>query len=157
MSRILNYYSIRNNYARHLLEMSIKPLIIILLVLSSLLYLRYSSFENTERLIENEKAGNYLNEHISASYEELNIMGRKPYVSFYSDSKFTMLPYANSKDVVNFAKLYDVDYIVIDERSLSKWYFYDELKELNRYSDDVELFYEDNSYKLLKLFRIKKK
>ncbi len=157
MSRILNYYSIRNNYARHLLEMSIKPLIIILLVLSSLLYLRYSSFENTERLIENEKAGNYLNEHISASYEELNIMGRKPYVSFYSDSKFTMLPYANSKDVVNFAKLYDVDYIVIDERSLSKWYFYDELKELNRYSDDVELFYEDNSDKLLKLFRIKKK
>lgn len=156
ISNILNYYSIKKSKVLFLLEKNIKPLIIILLVLSSLSYLRYSSFENTERLIEHEKAGNYLIENISSSYEELNIMGRKPYVSFYSDSRFTMLPYANGLDVVNFAKLYDVDYIVVDERSLSKWDFYEELKELHRYSDEVELFYEDKSYKLVKLFRIKK-
>jgi hypothetical protein len=83
-------------------------------------------------------------------------MARKPYVSLYSGARFTMIPYANAADVVRFAKLYNVDYIVIDERSLSRWDYYDELNEMHLYSDDVEFFYEDTSVNLIKLFKVVK-
>ena len=57
-------------------------------------------------------------------------------------------------DVIHFGKLYNVDYIVIDERFLSKWDFYHELSEMQKYSDDVELFYEDSTGYLIRLFKI---
>ena len=77
-------------------------------------------------------------------------------VSFYSDARFTMIPYANSKDVVDFARLYDVDFIVVDERFLSQWDFYDELLHMDKHFDDVELVYEDVTGKEIKLFEIRK-
>jgi hypothetical protein len=83
-------------------------------------------------------------------------MGRKPYVSFYSGSRFTMIPYSNAADVIHFAKTYDVDYIVVDERSLAQWDYYHELLELQKFSDDIEIFYEDSFEKTIKLFKIKK-
>ena len=89
-------------------------------------------------------------------YEELNVMSRKPWVSFYSDSRCTSLPYAPSIEVINFARLYDVDYIVIDERLLNKWDVFWDLIRMEKYSDAVEIVYEDNSNKLIKLFRLKK-
>ena len=89
-------------------------------------------------------------------YEKVNVMSRKPIVSFYSDARFTMLPYANSSDVYAFAKLYDVDFIVVDERLLSQWDYYDELLHMDKHYDDVQLAYEDVSGMSIKLFQIRK-
>lgn len=160
ISDLATYYSVSKNKGLVLLRKSIKPIIIAVLIITSFSYLKYSRFQHFDsahaKPEEHRRAGYFLNERLAPDYEKLNIMGRKPYVSYYSDSRFTMLPYANAVDVINFAKLYNVDYIVIDKRSLSKWDYYNELKEMQRYSDEVELFYEDRSEKLIKLFRIRK-
>ncbi|MEW6599772.1 MAG: glycosyltransferase family 39 protein [Nitrospirota bacterium] len=154
MSDIISYYGLEKNRAAPFLVQHIKSLIIVILVLSSLSYLKYSSFDKVPRSVEHDRAGIYLKEHDPAGYEKINVMSAKPYVSYFSDARFTMLPYADSTDVINFAKLYKVDYIVIDERFLSKWDFYRELLEMDKYSDDVKLFYEDKTGYLIRLFKI---
>lgn len=152
-SNILNFYEIRRNKITSFLEKNIKY-IIIGLILSSFLY--YAVFRSQSEIpTEHIKMGYFLKNNISGEYQKLNIMSRRPWVSFYSDSRFTYLPYANYTDVVNFAKLYHVDYIVVDERLLSKWNSYNELINMEKYSDDVELIYEDNSGKLVKMFKVK--
>jgi 4-amino-4-deoxy-L-arabinose transferase-like glycosyltransferase len=154
IKEIANYLKMKDKTALRLLERNIKYIIIAILILSSMVYIKYSGFENTSKPIEHEKAGYFLKETVAPGYEELNIMERKPYVSFYSDSRFTMLPYAPSTDVINFAKLYKVDYIVVDDRSLSGWDFYNELTDMHKRSVDVDLIYEDNSEYPIKLFKI---
>ncbi len=67
-----------------------------------------------------------------------------------------MLPYASGKDVVEFAKLYNVDFIVVDERLLSQWDYYDELVHLEKHSDDIRLVYEDTTDKTIKLFKVQR-
>jgi 4-amino-4-deoxy-L-arabinose transferase-like glycosyltransferase len=156
VSDLINYYGLEKNRSLRLLERNIKYIIVGILVLSSLSYLKYSSFEKVSDPVEHERAGRYMKRTIPTTYEELNVMSVKPYVSYYSDARFTMLPYANSSDVVHFARLNNVDYIVIDARFLSKWDFFEELIEMHKYTDEVELFYEDNSDKLVRLFKIKK-
>jgi 4-amino-4-deoxy-L-arabinose transferase-like glycosyltransferase len=156
VSGIVDYYSFRKNKLLMLFEKNIKYIMVVILILSSLSYLKYSSFDKVQGTAEHERAGMYLKKHVTSEYEKLNVMARKPYVNYYSGARFTMIPYANITEVVNFAKLYNVDYIVVDERSLSKWDYYNELLELQNYSDEVELFYEDSSEILIKLFRIRK-
>lgn len=124
-----------------------------MLILSSFLY--YAVFRSKSEIpTEHIKAGYFLKNNISSEYEKLNIMSLAPWISFYSDSRFTYLPYANYSDMINFAKLYHVDYIVVDERLLSEWDFYDEFLHMEKYSDDVKLIYEDNSGKLIKMFKV---
>jgi len=154
ISDIAGHYRIEKNRAVNVLEKAIKPMIVALLLLSSISYLKYSSFDKVPHPIEHERAGIYLQEHVSAEYEEINVMARKPYSNYYSGARFTMMPYASVEDVINFAKLYKVDYIVVDERSLSRWKFYNELLKLQEYSGDVELFYEDTTGPLIRLFKI---
>ncbi len=153
------YYNIERNRAITFLGKSVSALIIIVLIITGFSYLKFSRFQHSNPALakpqEHRRAGNFLKEKLQPEYETLNIMGRKPYVSYYSDSRFTMLPYAGSADVIHFAKLHDVDFIVIDERSLSRWDSYNELANMQDYSDDVELFYEDKSGILIKLFKIK--
>lgn len=156
VSDLLSYYGLEKNRFLRLLERNIKYLIVIILILSSLSYMKYSSFDKTPKPVEHDRTGLYLKEHIRPEYEKINVMSAKPYVSYYSDAKFTMLPYADAADVINFAKLYNVDYIVIDERYLSKWEHYDSLLELQNYSDSVELFYEDSSDQTIRLFKMRK-
>jgi hypothetical protein len=156
ISDISVYYGIGDSRVVGTIGNGIKYLMIAVLMLSSLSYLKYSSFDKAPMPLEHKGAGRYLKEEVSSVYEELNVMSRKPYVSFYSDSRFTMLPYAGTADVVDFAKLYGVDYIVIDERSLGKWDYYMELAEIQKYSHDVEMVYEDSSEMLIRLFRVKK-
>jgi 4-amino-4-deoxy-L-arabinose transferase-like glycosyltransferase len=156
ISDIVKYYGINKGKAVNLLEYAIKPIMVALLILASLSYLKYSSFDKVPMPVEHVRAGTYLKEHVTPEYEKMNVMARKPYVNFYSGAKFTMIPYAHVADVVNFAKLYNVDYIVIDERALSKWDSYNELLDMHRYSDDVELFYEDTAGVLIRLFKVKK-
>ncbi len=152
-SNILDFYKIKRNKIIIFSERHIKHVIIIMLILSSFLY--YAVFRpKSEIPAEHVKAGYFLKNNISSEYEKLNIMSRAPWISFYSDSRFTYLPYANYSDVINFAKLYHVDYVVVDERLLSEWDFYDELIHIEKYSDDVKLIYEDNSGKLIKMFKV---
>lgn len=152
-SNLLGFYGIGENKIASFLQKNIKYIIVIICILGSLTLLVI--FSKREIPVEHFKAANFLRNNISSEYEKLNIMHRMPWVSFYSDSRFTMLPYAHYTDVINFAKLYNVDYIVVDERVLNKWDSYDELINMEKYSDDVELIYEDNSEKLIKLFKVR--
>ena len=151
----MSYYGLMQNRAIQALGRNIKYLMVAVLVLSSLSYMKYSSFSKVENPVEHERAGLYLKKIAHEPYEAINVMSAKPYVNYYSNARFTMLPYANVPDVISFAKLYNVDYIVVDKRFLGKWNYYNELIEMQKYSDDVELFYEDSSYSLIKLFKIK--
>ena len=154
LSDILDYYGIKKNKPLLLIEKHIKLVIVLILLMSSLSYLKYSGFENTQSPVEHIAAGEYLKKNVVTKYEQINVMTRKPFVNFYSDARFTMIPYASVEDVLSFARLYKVDYIVVDERFLSNWDAYDELLKLQNYSEDVELVYEDSSIKLIKLFKI---
>jgi len=160
ISDLVGYYGVEKSRLIRLMENSIQYLMIAVLVIGSLSYLKYSGFQHFDlahaKPEEHKRAGYFLKEKLSPDYESLNIMSKEPYVSFYSNSRFTMIPYANVTDVINFAKHYNVDYIVVDERSLSKWDHYDELNNMQKYSDDVELFHEDRSEKSIKLFKIRK-
>lgn len=157
---IAEYYNVGNSRALAVLGKSIKVLIVIVLIITGFSYLKFSRFQHADPALakpeEHKRAGYFLKEKFQPEYEKLNVMGRKPYVSYYSDSRFTMLPYADSAAVINFARLHHVDLIVIDARSLSRWDSYDELTNMQEYSDDVELVYEDKSGILIKLFRIRK-
>ena len=153
---ILDYYGIGKNRTALFLGKNIKYIIIVILIVSSISYLEYSSFSDVPDPVEHRMAGYFLKNNVSSEYEKLNVMSRKPVVSFFSDARFTILPYANSVDVINYAKLHGVDYIVIDERLLSKWDFYDELIQMDKYSDDAVLAYEDTSGKLIRLFKVRK-
>jgi 4-amino-4-deoxy-L-arabinose transferase-like glycosyltransferase len=154
ITEIAGYYGVEKNRVVILLEKNIKYLMVLILILSSLSYLKYSSFENAPRPVGHIMAGTYLKEHLAPQYEEINIMARKPYANYYCDARFTMMPYANIKDVIDFAKLYNVHYVLVDELSLSNWDSYDELLELQKYSDDIELVYENNTGYLVRLFKI---
>ena len=154
ISGIAGKLGIEKSRAVNLLEKAIKPVIVLLLVVSSLVYLKFTSFDKVPHSYEHERAGLYLKEHASAGYEDINVMARKPYTNYYSDARFTMMPYAGIEDVINFAKLYKVDYIVVDERSLSRWDHYDELLELQTYSDQIEVFYQEDAGALIRVFKL---
>ncbi len=156
VSEIINYYGIRKNKLLLIFERNIRSLIIVLLILSSISYLKYSSFDKTPMPIEHIKAGIYLKEHVTSEYEKLNVMARKPYVNFYSGARFTMMPYANISETLDFANLNNVDYIVVDERALSMWDSYSKLVDMQKYSNMVELVYEDTSDLMIRLFKINK-
>lgn len=158
---IVKYYGIEKNWISEFITKNIKLIIIAVLIMSSFIYIRYSRFQHFDpahaKPEEHRWAGYFIKEKLNPAYEELNIMSKEPYVSFYSDSRFTMLPYAPLEDVIQFARLYKVDYVVVDERSLSMWDYYNDLLDMDRLRDDVELFYEDISDKQIRVFRIKNK
>lgn len=156
ISDLAGYLGIKRNKIIPLLQKNIKFAMIIILALSSITYLKYSSFDKVPDPVEHKKAGDYLKKYVSSEYERINVMSAKPLVSFYGDAKYTMLPYADVSDVINFAKLYKVDIIAVDERLLSRWDHYNELVQMHKFSKEVELIYEDNSDKLIRLFRIVK-
>jgi 4-amino-4-deoxy-L-arabinose transferase-like glycosyltransferase len=154
-SGLVNYYGLSRNPLLRFIERNIKYMMIFILILGSISYMKYSSFDKVPRPLEHDRAGLYLKENVKAGYEEINVMSARPYVSYYSDARFTMLPYAGVSDVIHFAKLHDVNYIVIDKRLLGKWDYYNELIDMQRYSDAVELFYEDASDSLIRVFKVK--
>ncbi len=155
LTRLFGICGIEKNMIAAILEKSIKYIIIVILIISSFVYLKYSSFDKVPKPIEHAKAGHFIKHSLSSGYEQINVMSRKPIVNLFSDARFTMLPYASGKEVVAFAKLYNVDIIVVDERLLSQWDYYDELLHLDKYSDDVQLIYEYTSDKMIRLFKVK--
>jgi hypothetical protein len=153
LSNLFDFYEIKRGRITSFLIKNIKYIIIIMLGVSYLLYV-ISFWERTPH-VEHSKAGYFLKKNVSSEYEKLNVMSRMPWVSFYSDARYTRLPYAHYNDVINYAKLYKVDYIVIDERRTGEWDVYNELVQMDKYSDDIELIYEDHSGKLIRIFKIR--
>jgi len=151
---LLDFYEMKKNKFTMLLGKNIKFIIILVFILTGLSYYKFSVFGKIPIPVEHVKAGYFLKNSVSSEYEKINVMSVRNWVSFYSDSRFTMLPFANSNDVINFAKLYNVDYIVISERYLGAWDYYDELLQMGKHSDEVELIYEDSSEKVIKLFKV---
>lgn len=156
ITNLTGFCGVEKNVVAAFVKKYIKLLIIAIFIISSFIYIKFSSLDKIPELVEHVKLGNFIKNTYSMEYEKINIMSRKPVVSFYSDARFTMLPYANERDVVDFAKLYNVDFIVVDERLLSRWDYYDELLQLDKHFDDIELVYEDLSDKKIKLFEIRK-
>lgn len=154
LSEIFTYYGIGENRWGILLRKSIRHIMVFLLIVSSISYLRYSGFDRVPPSEEHKKAGIYLKQQVGAGYEQLNVMARKPFVNFYSEARFTMIPYAGLTDLLDFASLYDVDFIVVDEASLGTWEHFDDLFHMHMKSDQADLFYEDTSDRPIRLFRI---
>ena len=150
---LFKFYGVEGNKISNFFIVRIQHIIITLLIFTSLLYAGNLILHETEIPTEHINAGLFL-KNVSSGYETLNVMSRKHWVSFYSDSQYTTLPYANSTNVIAFARFHDVDYIIIDERLLGKWEYYADLMDIGRSSKDVELFYEDNSTRELKIFKL---
>ncbi|MFZ2970800.1 MAG: hypothetical protein WA063_06650, partial [Minisyncoccia bacterium] len=107
--------------------------------------------------IEHKIAGKALASQNEFNSESDIIMSRKPFVSFFSSSRFKgpNIPYTTPENVLRFARSQRVKYIVIDERFLGVRENYKELLFLDRFSDDVDVVFEDNSISPIKVFRIK--
>ena len=106
--------------------------------------------------IEHRIAGQYLINYKDYNSKESVIMSRKPFVSFYSDSErfWVTIPYTSVDNVIKFAKSRNVNYIIIDQRYIGIRDNYERLKSLNDHSDDVELIFEDNFVKEIKVFKL---
>ena len=152
---LFNFYDARSSIITRFFITYISHIIFIFFIIPALLYTGHLVFHERDVPTEHINAGLFI-KNFSTGYETLNVMSRKPWASFYSDSRYTTLPYANSTDVITFARFHRADYIVIDERLLSKWEHYPSLMSMNTSSQDVELVYEDDSLKRIKIFKLKK-
>lgn len=106
--------------------------------------------------LEHKLAGEYIKSSSDYDPEKSVIMSRKPFVAFYAESekKGVSVPYTSPENILRFAKTRNVSYIVIDERWLGIRDNYEEMANLDKYSDDIKLFYEDDSVKPIKVFKI---
>ena len=106
--------------------------------------------------LEHKLVGEYLKNNPDYSQEKSIIMSRKPFAAFYAESKkgSVPVPYTSPENILRFAKARNVNYIVIDKRWLGIRDNYDEIANLDKYSEDVEIFYEDNSVKPIKVFEV---
>ncbi|MBD3203973.1 hypothetical protein GF327_06745 [Candidatus Woesearchaeota archaeon] len=156
LTNIFRYYEVNNNIFIEIVIGHIRKIMLFLLILSTAFYLMnqeiFFDFEQVPH--EHIEVGQFI-KNISGT-RKVNVMSRKPWASFYSDSDYTDLPYAAPEDVVNFAYMYDVDFIVIDERLLSDWDFFDELFFLNKKDSSIELIHFDSEKPQLKLFQVNK-
>ncbi len=69
-------------------------------------------YEKSDQAIEHKEAGLWLKENAQNPI----VMSRKPWVSFYSEGKFVMIPYADYNETISYARYNNVVYLVIDER-----------------------------------------
>ncbi|MEA1936563.1 MAG: glycosyltransferase family 39 protein [Patescibacteria group bacterium] len=106
--------------------------------------------------LEHKLVGEYLKNSPDYDSERSIIMSRKPFVSFYAGSEkgSVPVPYTNPENILNFAEARNVNYIVIDKRWLGVRDNYEEMMDLDKYSEEAEVFYEDNSVKTIKVFKI---
>src|SRR3989338_4641110 len=100
-------------------------------------------YEKSDQAIEHKEAGLWLKENVQNPV----VMSRKPWVSFYSEGNFVMLPYADYNETINYARYNNVEYLVIDERYIPalrpQLTFL--LNEEN--TKDLELVYKNTDYK----------
>ena len=106
--------------------------------------------------MEHKIVGEYLKNDPSYNSDKDIIMSRKPFVSFYADSKKggPIIPYTTVENVIKFAKSQNISYIVIDERYLGVRNNYKKLMNLDLYSEEIKLFYKDDSIKPIRIFKM---
>ena len=106
--------------------------------------------------IEHKIAGQYIIDYKDYDLKESIIMSRKPFVSFYAGSEkfWVTIPYTSIENVIKFAKSRNVNYIIIDQRYIGIRDNYEELENMNDFFDNVELIFEDNSVKPIKVFEL---
>jgi len=153
LAGVLNFFAAKRTRFIAWLEKRMKFLVIVFLILSSLFYIVFLFVGEKDIPVEHIQAALFLKK-MSPGYERINVMARKPWASFYSDARYTSLPDATWSDIIHFAKLYAVDFIVIDERTLGQRKNYDELIQLDKYTKEAELAYQDHSGKLIKIFKV---
>ncbi|MDF1498826.1 MAG: glycosyltransferase family 39 protein, partial [Patescibacteria group bacterium] len=142
-------------YISELIKMfflSLKLSIFVFVFIFSTYYLFFNSNDHINR---HKIAAEYIKNNSKINYENIIIMSRKPEVAFYAQSKKSVpVPYTNIENVLKFAKANKVNYIVIDEKFLNIRDNYDELENLDKHSNQVELVFEDNSISLIKVFEV---
>jgi 4-amino-4-deoxy-L-arabinose transferase-like glycosyltransferase len=99
-----------------------KIVVAVIIAASMLLFLKQSFKEyivsKNEIPYEHKEMGIWLKANIDG-IEHKVIMSRRPFVSFYSGGKWTILPYEkNSLDLINFLKKGPIEYLIIDERTV---------------------------------------
>lgn len=88
--------------------------------------------------------------------ENAVIMSRnKDMVSYYAgiEKSGVAIPYTGADNIIKFAKANKVDYIVIDARFLRIRENFDDLWNLDRFSENIKLIFEDSSIDPIKVFK----
>ncbi len=129
---------------------------LVVLIILSFLPSAFNSIINVnEGTIEHKKAGLWLGE---LDQTAPLVMARKPYVSFYSDSRWICLPFGSYEETIAYARKNKVKYLVIDEVSIPKLrpqlnFLLNEKKVL---AADLSLIYKDNSNgRLILIYKVK--
>lgn len=129
--------------------------VIIICIFGIILTIYHPQYGIEQEALEHKEAGIWLKENIG---EDLIIMSRKQWVSFYSNSKVVFVPYSNYEDMLDFACHENVDYIVIDERFVSKTrprlrFLLDEKNT----PKEIKSIYKDESIKKILIYELKKR
>ncbi len=110
-----------------------------------------ASYEKSNQPVEHKTAGEWLKNNIG---EGRVIMGRRPWVSFYSNGRYAYLPYADYADTMEYACKNNVEYFVADSRYLEnlrpqlKFMLDDDFTDLNK-------IYENNiNGNVIKIFKV---
>lgn len=126
--------------------------VIIILVLGNFLLVIDPVYGGENDPIEHKEAGLWLKEHDDNPI----VLSRKPFVSFYSNGIYIQLPYADYKDIIDYANYRNVDYIVIDERYVGK--LRPQLKFLlnkENIPNELDLVYENEGENKILIYKIK--
>jgi 4-amino-4-deoxy-L-arabinose transferase-like glycosyltransferase len=92
------------------------PFIILFCIAGTIGIIKDPNYGYENNAIEHKQAGLWLKENS----QEPIVISRKPFVAFYASGLHIPLPYASYEDTINYAKYKKVDYLVIDERYISK-------------------------------------
>ena len=97
-------------------------------------------YKNMPSVDEYERAGLWIKNDARGRDRRITIMSRKTIFSYIADAEFIAIPYENDWDrVEKFARLKNVDYIVLDNR-----YYWGLLKQEPN-STDIKIVYQDIS------------
>lgn len=115
-----------------------------------------SNVRKNDYFWEYKLAGEFIRKDSEKGKDTVIMSRNKNIVSYYADTEYkgVKIPYTSAENVIRFAKANKVDYIVIDKRFLEIRENYEELANIDRFSDEAELVYEDNSVYPLKVFRL---
>jgi 4-amino-4-deoxy-L-arabinose transferase-like glycosyltransferase len=143
---------------------NIKTLILVVLILSALLhtfgmvverpyYVSYAQVDFDPDLYID--TSNAILDNIN-SEKRTNIISMSYHESYRTGSGFVSLPYTNDLDLIEFAKNREASFIIINERDLESWKYYESYTILDSLSPDVEKIYEseDSGY-LRQIFKVK--
>ncbi|MFZ2970503.1 MAG: glycosyltransferase family 39 protein [Minisyncoccia bacterium] len=119
-------------------------------------FIYFSSAKSNDYDYEYKIAGEYIknNSEFGSNYI---IMSRSfSLISFYADAEHRGIgiPYTSVENILKYARANKANYIVVDERGLAIRDNYDDLKNMQNFSDDIELVFSDNSVADIRIFKV---